>query len=499
MSEAPRRRVLLLAREQVLHWVPLYIEAFRECCDVITVGPALRVNVLATHDWQHAQRWLEPNNIESEADSLAEILTLLPGGWLPELIVTVQSAGPPIRDLARAACPTVYISVDTWHDHEEFRYARPYDFVFAAQESMVAYFRDAGLPRVEWLPLACSPRRHHPVDTLPTHDFAFAGMTVYVVNRQRMARLLRLEKEFTVRIEGALGGDDYCRALAAGRAVFNSSVAQDVNMRVFEAMAVGRPLLTNRDAAANGLYRLFTEGEHFLGYDDEDLMTQARCLMEDGGLRDCLAEAAKREVLERHTYRHRVGRVLEVVGPHAYPTPTLRGSLRLSAWIPHGSRRVLDIGLKLDRSRVGLRRMGVEFLAGTAPRGEAGRPGSYDAIVPWPPHGEKFDAILCAHPLDATLPLPELFGAARDCLGAGGELVLLMNGGEATLSGLNMDPALWEAWSYAEGFHLILCQPIPECNGLALRFRRYLRSLEDISRDIFARFPGGGNHPEVRA
>ena len=498
MDEAPRRRVLLLAREQVLHWVPLYIEAFRECCDVITVGPALRVNVLATHDWQHAQRWLEPNNIESDADTLAEILALLPGGWLPELIVTVQSAGPPIRDMARAACPTVYISVDTWHDHEEFRYARPYDFVFAAQEAMLPHFRDAGLPRAEWLPLACSPSRHHPVDMLPTHDFAFAGMTVYVVNRQRMARLLRLEEEFTVRIEGALGGDDYCRALAAGRAVFNSSVAQDVNMRVFEAMAVGRPLLTNRDAAANGLCKLFTEGEHFLGYDDEDLMAQARRLMEDDGLRARLAKAARSEVLAKHTYRHRVERMLEVVGAPSSPAPTLRDSLRLSAWIPHGSRRVLDVGLKLDRSRVALRRMSVEYLAGTAPRGEAVRPGSYDAIVPWPPRSQSFDAVLCAHPLAAALPLPELFGVARESLGAGGELVLLLNEGEATLSGLGMDSAQWEAWSYAEGFHLILCQPLPESDGIALRFRRYLRPLEDISRDIFARFPGGGNHPEVR-
>jgi hypothetical protein len=49
------------------------------------------------------------------------------------------------------------------------------------------------------------------------------------------------------------------------RIVFSKSIGGDVNMRVFEALAAGALLVTDR--IGNGLDELQTEGEHYMGYD----------------------------------------------------------------------------------------------------------------------------------------------------------------------------------------------------------------------------------------
>jgi hypothetical protein len=476
MEPAPRPRVLVLAREQVLHWAALYIAAFRECCDTLVCGPPLDMVGRAEHGWAHTAQWLEPNDIVSEADTLEAIEALLPEGWRPDLIVSIQSVGPDIRDIARAACPTVYLSIDTWHDPQEFRHARPYDFVFAAQRELVPHFVEAGVRHAHWLPLACSPRHHHPVNIEPEFDLVFAGITFYTVNRQRMGRLLRLHDRFDLCTGGGLGGEDYCRALSQGRVVFNSSVAQDVNMRVFEAMAIGRPLLTNRDAEANGLADLFEEGVHYLGYDDDDLLAQAECLLVNSALRDALAANARREVLARHTYRHRVETLLQTVSAVApLAAAPLRAQPRLSDWLPTGARRVLDVGCGMDRSRIALRRQGVEWLGAIPLDVGTTRAGSYDALLSWDEAADcEVDTITCAVPMDPD----ELFAKAAQVLPPGGELVLLTSGPQ---------PA------EAQGFHMILSHALSD-GANVLRFRRYTRSLDDITYAIHTRFPGGAYH-----
>lgn len=477
-SAAPLR-VLVYGREHVLHWAPLYYSAFRECCDVITCGPPLDLSDMREHGWEHTAKFLEPHNIVTEADALEDILALLPEGWLPQLIVQVQSATGPIRNIARAACPTAYISVDSWHDPKEFQYVRGFDFVFVAQKALVPYFVEAGIGHAHWLPLACAPRYHYPVDIPPDHDIVFAGITFYKVNRQRVARLLALAKHYEVRMGGGLGGHGYCEALSSGRVVFNSSVAQDLNMRVFETMAIGRPLLTNRDAAVNGLTDLFEEGTHFTGYDDDDLIAQAGMLLGDAALRDRLSAAARQEVLAKHTYTHRIRTLLDVVAPYCRDTlAPLREGHKLSAWMPATAKRVADVGQALDKSRIALRRMGVEWVVGVPLPGQQARTASYDAVATLDETGLEVDTVVG----NGTIALDY---AAR-VLPPGGEVVLILY--EA--SGATVYDH-WDACGYVMGFHLILFHREPA--HLVMRFRKYARPLLEISEEIFARFPGGGH------
>ena len=78
--------------------------------------------------------------------------------------------------------------------------------------------------------------------------------------------------------------EEMAQTYSASRIVFNRSIRNDVNMRVFEAVACGSLLVTN-DLAENGQAELFADGVHLVTYRDADELLRIR------------AEHAERRVL----------------------------------------------------------------------------------------------------------------------------------------------------------------------------------------------------------
>lgn len=496
-----RLKVCVLARENVLHWASHYIAAFRRACDVIAVGPGLDIAALRALGREHLASTATPNDIITSSDSLPEALALLPDGWSPDLIVGIQSSGPAYRDVARVRRPTVYLSIDTWHDMQEFATARAYDFTFTAQRVFVPWFHDAGAPRCFWSPLACDSAAHHPTDAAADHDIAFVGTTKFVVNLPRIARIERLRQHFRVLHEEDVAGEAYCRALCRGRLAFNSSIAQDVNMRVFEALAVGRPLLMNRDAAVNGLFDLFEDGKHLITYDDDDLIAVARRYLGDARGCEAVAQAGLEEVLAKHTYDHRVAAILDTVRAHAphlgeqTAVPLLRAGPGASAFLPNAPGAVLDIGLALDASKVALRRRGVTRLVGVSDDADAlrRRANSYDETASWPIAAgcqDVFDTVCWTVPFHYVGDSGALLRHAWELLAIGGTLVLRLSPDEVDQSGLGLDETGWRKWLEEHSFHVVLfdapANGNPWCTLLA---RRSARPVSEIAAEVYARFP----------
>jgi hypothetical protein len=104
--------------------------------------------------------------------------------------------------------------------------------------------------------------------------------------------------------------DEMARVYSAARLAFNRSVNNDVNMRVFEAVACGSLLLTN-DLSENGQAELFTDGVHLATYRDADeLLGRVAYYLEHEDQREAIAAAGRAEAMDRHTYRHRKERLL---------------------------------------------------------------------------------------------------------------------------------------------------------------------------------------------
>ncbi|MBX3178013.1 MAG: glycosyltransferase [Candidatus Hydrogenedentes bacterium] len=477
-------RVCIFARESLLHWSAFYVKAFRQACDTIAIGPATGPENHDFPDWAAVERYVVKNDIISDADDAGALLALLPEGWTPDLVVAIQSGGPVIAGIAELGCPTAYISVDTWHDPRDFVLAHQYDFVFLAQKGIAPLMRQMGCRHAFWLPLACDPEAHYAAEVPEEFDIAFIGSTHFMVNRQRVARLKRLEAEFKLGYAFGLGSDAMAEAYGRARLIFNASIAQDVNMRVFEALATGKPLVTNAEAAANGLFELFEDGRHLIAYTDDNLMERVRHALDHPDWAAAIGEAGRREALEKHTYVHRVRELLEIVARHA---PGLaeggarprKSGQRVAEFVPWGARRLLDVGMGLDASRVALRRLGVEYVAAIAPdSGALERRGrSYDAAALLDPGaplpGADYDAILWRKPVESGLEWDYVFNASTAALAEGGHVLfvldeadILASAGELAFSALvrwmapwRYRPLVWRHGSERGHYHLVVaCQ-----------------------------------------
>jgi hypothetical protein len=236
----------------------------------------------------------------------AEGLDLAPVADDLDVLLFIDSPGPfwPVG-LENIGCPTAAYLIDT-HQNLGLRlaYAPFFDHIFVAQCDHVSAVRDHGYPQAEWLPLAAEPGfAGDPFRPRPL-EVAFVGQNGEPGTRRY---------EVLCAVAAAFKTNDFSRSYAPaemsdlyGRAkiVINASIGGDVNMRVFEATASGALLVTDR--VCNGLDRLFTEGEHFVGYHSasEANAVIARYLDDDAG-RTRIASAAQQHVLAHHTYLQR--------------------------------------------------------------------------------------------------------------------------------------------------------------------------------------------------
>jgi glycosyltransferase involved in cell wall biosynthesis len=206
-------------------------------------------------------------------------------------------------------CPTACYVIDTHMRAAELRsLARQYDTVFVAQRDDAKAFASEGL-NAQWLPLGADPEIHAPAVVQTEFDVGFVGYIEAARYKERFELLRGLSQEFKVHVAKAYGremAEAYCRC----RVGFNKSLKGDVNMRVFEVMCMGLPLLTDR--IGNGLGELFVEGKHFVGYDGaEELHKQVRALLADTAMRARVGAAGRNEIIRAHTYDHRAKTIIE--------------------------------------------------------------------------------------------------------------------------------------------------------------------------------------------
>ncbi|MBI4507762.1 MAG: tetratricopeptide repeat protein [Chloroflexi bacterium] len=340
-ASARRRLNILVAG----HHVPAYssallVSGLARAHNVLTVGPGW--DEQTERGWLEA--WREAPHIPQEAlpryvarmrerarpadlpfergvCNVGAMWARLPAGWRPDLFVWIDCYGTFLpAGTGNLPCPTACLLGDTHVGLEpRIDYARNYRHVFLMfNRQHLPHFWAAGLP-ARWLPAACDPELHSAPPAAKRWDVGFAGQLQprYYAERIRLLESL-VGAGLSVRIDcGHV--DEVARLFAASRLVFNRSLSQDLNMRVFEALAAGSLLLTNRLPDESGLDLLFRPGEHLVVYDDLDqLVGLARWYIGHDGERERMARAGQAEVLAKHTYAHRADQLLsEVFGPAA--------------------------------------------------------------------------------------------------------------------------------------------------------------------------------------
>lgn len=234
------------------------------------------------------------------------------GDWRPDLILWVESGGARGAnwDLLDSGIPTAGYFIDShnpdklvWHK----RFAPLFDFRFCAQRPWCEEL-DA-----EWLALACDPEIHTPRVYSEEYDLAWVGgpWASHPLYRKRFETMEKLAARYKCNFRSGVYFEDMANVYGSAKIGWHMSVTgKDLDMRVFEIMCSGKPLVTDY---IEGLP--ISKGISGVVYSAEDGMFDViNWLLDDPDKRVSMAQEARAEMLAAHTYQHRAHQLMHAVG-----------------------------------------------------------------------------------------------------------------------------------------------------------------------------------------
>ena len=252
-------------------------------------------------------------------------------GISPDLILFIEGGSMRLlpMGLSKIPCITAWYGIDTHMNYEKhFRLSCLFDATFIAQYEYVDQLRIDGIRQVFWLPLAFE-NSLHPVDPVEkTYDVAYVGSDNAIVHPVRHRILKSLVKQFPNSWYGMADPKRMALIYAKSRVVFNKSINNDVNMRIFEACGAGTVLVTD-EIRNNGLDSLYEKNIHYESYENEsDVIKLVYRLLNDETLLTKISEGARTHTLENHTYAHRAAKLIKLIeSSKKLPAPSEVNSL----------------------------------------------------------------------------------------------------------------------------------------------------------------------------
>lgn len=280
------------------------------------------------------------------ADFLSQLTLVQLAERPPDLVLAMAQAPmtlPVLEHLRKKRFLTAMWFVENYRHLTYWQQmAGGFDFWFVIQQAAcMDALRHAGAKQVHYLPMAADPSVHRPLILTPTEkaefgaDVSFVGAG-YANRREILPQLITPEWAFKVWGNEWDGAD----ALAGVLQRRGARIDTDACMKVFNASTVnlnlhshtGRGLDPNADfvnprtfeLAACGAYQvvdqrlllgdLFTQEEIATFDRVEQLPDRIRASLKESERRTAMSHAARRRVLQEHTYRHRMTDLLARVG-----------------------------------------------------------------------------------------------------------------------------------------------------------------------------------------
>jgi hypothetical protein len=231
---------------------------------------------------------------------VAELISRMPESERPDLFVALVDShfGCVPRNLGALGCRKVLIIADTHHGpaplFQLIVYAKsePYDRLAVTHDPHHLHWfaQTIDVP----VALHLNLNVHDPLlafEPVRRPHILFIG----AAGPHHLRRKALLNSLMQAGLPIAIGtgaADAAAGEFAQAQITFNCSLNGDLNMRVFEVLAAGGCLLTDRLGEATGLQRLFVDGRDLILYDNAaDLLAKARHYLADPAL--CLQIAAQ--------------------------------------------------------------------------------------------------------------------------------------------------------------------------------------------------------------
>jgi spore maturation protein CgeB len=217
--------------------------------------------------------------------------------------------------------PLAYFASDT-HLGKEYRFemASKADYAFFAQKPAVEEYKPSKKNKhVSWLPHGVEPRAFPSTPAAPKkYDVSFVG---HLVSGERIDFLDRAFKEFpnfwfgqrlSRYVNDSGQADDCADIFRKTKVVLNPPTRGDINMRIFEALATGSFIVTER---VPGLEDMYQDKVHMAMYSTEDeAMELIKYYLEHEEERKSIAKSGMERTLECQTYKNRIDTILKESG-----------------------------------------------------------------------------------------------------------------------------------------------------------------------------------------
>lgn len=267
-------------------WIKECIRIFYgDSVEVFPVGPRNEYPIEDGPDfYQRVNQFIRQNNIhalidiEGGAESLAFMFERYPEG---------------------IKIPKYFWAIDT-HQYLDLqkKKAQHFDVVLSAQKNAVSAFG----PKARWIPSGASL---YEVDhgLRRTIDVGFVGNTSAPGHKKRLEMIDVLKREFPqFRHYQDIFTDEKARLVSRMKIMVNCSLNNDINFRVFETLACGALLITDK-VNENGFEDIFQDGVHLVTYgSNQELVEKVRYYLKNDAEREKIARAGQE--LVRSKFRH---------------------------------------------------------------------------------------------------------------------------------------------------------------------------------------------------
>lgn len=224
--------------------------------------------------------------------------------------------------------PNVYWAFDTHIDDKGYQYrlnrAKQFDHVFLCHKAQIESFIKDGIDpkKIHYMPVAAEPDCYYPYSIIEKYDWCFIG---HLNSAHRIDLVDRFVKEFDLgdgkgylgwripQVQGYNVLDDVAKKFSMSRIVINDAIKNDQNMRIWESMATGTMLLTQR---VEGIENFFKDKKDLVLYDSlDDAIEKARYYLSHNEERMAIASSGLNRILSGHTYADRAKAILDVAIP----------------------------------------------------------------------------------------------------------------------------------------------------------------------------------------
>ena len=241
-------------------------------------------------DHRIAGRWITRTTPFGPFDVSILAAELAAEGQTPDVVVCHVDCGfclkPVNLDVFR--CPKILLAADShWGENAisglvNYAAGEPFDRVVLLYDRHHAeFYRAAGIRNLHWFPGLTFAHPDTRIQAATTANaprgthLALVGKVGYHARRQRLfAALIRAGVPLAW---AQLRQSELVAHYASSLIGLNAAMNGDLNLRVFETLAGGAMLLTDRLAPASGLDEILAEGREKISYDHaDDLVAKAR-------------------------------------------------------------------------------------------------------------------------------------------------------------------------------------------------------------------------------